>query len=193
MPNGIATPQPPRPDDAASAMAKVWDLPQRIVHWTLALAVLIAWCSANIFDAVHEMAGYAALGLVAFRIAWGFFGSYHARFAHFVRRPAGVLQYLRRLADRRAERYLGHNPAGAAMILALLATIVISTISGWMQITERFFGVDWVEAVHTYSSHLVLILAAMHVAGVLLMCALQRENLVLAMITGRKRRERAGE
>ena len=56
-----------------------------------------------------------------------------------------------------------------------------------MQITERFFGVDWVEAVHTYSSNLVLILAAVHVLGVLLMCTLQRENLVRAMITGKKR------
>jgi cytochrome b len=73
------------------------------------------------------------------------------------------------------------------MSVALLALLLVSAISGWMQITERFFGVDWVEKVHTYSSNLVLILAAVHVLGVLLMCALQKENLVRAMITGRKR------
>ena len=73
------------------------------------------------------------------------------------------------------------------MTVVLIIMIAVSAISGWMQLTERFFGVDWVELVHIYSSHLVLLLAITHVLGVVLMCVLQRENLVLAMITGRKR------
>ena len=73
------------------------------------------------------------------------------------------------------------------MSVALLVLLAVSTISGWMQITERFFGVDWVEKLHTWSSNLVLILVVVHVLGVLLMCALQKENLVRAMITGKKR------
>src|SRR5262245_6769033 len=137
---------------------------------------------------MHEIAGYVALALVAFRVICGFVGSHHARFARFLRRPATVLRFLWRLITRgRTGRYLGHNPAGAAMAVALLLLTAISCVSGWMQITERWFGVEWVERVHTWSSHAVLLLAVVHVLGVLLMCGLQRENLVVAMITGRKR------
>ena len=168
-------------------MVKIWDVPQRIVHWALAVAVLTAWFTANVFDMVHEIAGYTSLALVAFRVLWGFVGPANARFANFVRPPAIVVQYFRRLMSGRTSRYLGHNPAGAAMTVVLILMIAVSAISGWMQLTERFFGVDWVELVHIYSSHLVLLLAITHVLGVVLMCVLQRENLVLAMITGRKR------
>ena len=169
----------------------VWDLPLRMTHWSLAVAVPLAWLTANIFDRVHEIAGYVALALVVFRVVWGFAGSYHARFASFLRRPSIVLRYIWRLVARgRTGRYLGHNPAGAAMAVALLLLTAVSCISGWMQITERWFGIDWVEQLHTWSSHAVLVLAVVHVLGVLLMCALQRENLVMAMVTGRKRARR---
>lgn len=164
----------------------VWDLPLRICHWALAILVLVAWFSANIYDGLHEASGYAAMALGAFRIVWGFIGTTHARFAHFVRPPGVVLRYMRDLARGRITRQLGHNPAGAAMTLLLLGTLAISTISGWMQLTHRFFGVTWVELLHSYSSNLVLALAIIHVLGVLLMCVLQKENLVRAMITGRK-------
>ena len=168
------------------AMVAVWDLPLRLFHWTLAASVLIAYFSANVFDTVHEIAGYTVLGLIAFRLIWGFVGPRNARFASFVQPPRATLRYLRQLACGRPGRYLGHNPAGAATIVALLALLAISTISGWMQITERFFGVAWVETVHTTSSNLVLLLVAVHVVGVIAMCILQKENLVRAMITGRK-------
>ena len=173
-----------------AATVRVWDLPLRICHWALAASVLVAWFSANVYDAVHEASGYLVMGLVAFRLVWGFAGTPHARFAQFVRPPGVVLRYLRDLACGRITRHVGHNPAGAAMTLLLLALLAISTISGWMQLTERFFGVTWVELVHAYASNLVLVVAIVHVLGVLLMCALQKENLVRAMITGRKR-ERA--
>jgi len=175
---------------AAANTVAVWDLPLRVAHWGLAVSVPLAWLTANIFDSVHEIAGYIALALVAFRVTWGFVGSHHARFASFVRRPAIVLRYLWRLMRGRTGRYLGHNPAGAAMAVTLLLLAAVSCISGWMQITERWFGVDWVERLHTWSSHAVLLFAVVHVLGVLLMCVLQRENLVMAMITGRKRARR---
>ena len=149
--------------------------------------MLAAYFSANVFDTVHELSGYTVLGLLVFRLIWGFAGPRYSRFSNFVQPPRVVLRYLRQLVHGNASRYLGHNPAGAAMTVALLALLAIATISGWMQLTERFFGVTWVEVVHTWSSNLVLILVAMHVLGVLTMCALQRENLVRAMITGRKR------
>src|SRR5262245_13431584 len=173
-------------------MVAVWDLPLRITHWLLAASVLTAYFSANIFDTLHEVSGYAVMVLIVFRIAWGFAGSRTSRFMSFVRPPSAVLRFLWLIGQGRPGRYLGLNPAGAAMALALLVLLAISTISGWMQLTERFFGVAWVETVHTWSSHLVLVLVILHVLGVLLMCAVLGENLVRAMITGKKR-ERAPE
>jgi cytochrome b len=167
-------------------MVKVWDLPLRLFHWSLATSVLIAWFTANIFNTVHEIAGYTVLGLIAFRLLWGFAGTLHSRFADFVPHPAVALRYMGKLARGSAARHLGHNPAGAAMIVTLLLILTVCSISGWMQITVRFFGVTWVEQVHSYSADLVLILAVVHVLGVLFMSALHRENLVRAMITGTK-------
>jgi cytochrome b len=171
----------------APATVDVWDAPLRVLHWLLAAAVLVAWASANIFDTVHEIAGYAALALVALRLVWAVVGKRYARLQDFVRPLGAVWRYLAQAARGQPGRYLGLNPAGAAMAVALLLTVTISTVSGWMQITTRFFGVEWVEQVHTWSSNLVLLLAIVHVAGVLAMSALQRENLILTMITGRKR------
>ena len=176
----------PSPPPSPAATVRVWDLPLRVCHWTLAAAVLVAWFSANVYDDVHEASGYLAMALVAFRLAWGFAGTTYARFTHFVRPPGVTLRYLWSLARGRAVRHLGHNPAGAAMTLLLLATLAVSTVSGWMQLTHRFFGVTWVELVHSYASNLVIVLVIVHVLGVLLMCALHKENLVRAMITGRK-------
>lgn len=165
----------------------VWDLPLRFVHWGLAAAVLTAYFSANVLDAVHETAGYTVLALVGFRLVWGFAGSRYSRFRSIISSLRVVFRYAAQLLRGQHHRYLGLNPAGAAMAVALLALLLVCSISGWMQITERFFGIDWVEQVHRCSSDLVLLLVIVHVAGVLAMSLLQRENLVRAMITGRKR------
>ena len=83
---------------------------------------------------------------------------------------------------------MGLNPAGAAMMVALLSLLTISTITGAMEVTVSFFGVWWVEDTHALSSDAVMVLVVLHVLGVLVMCALQKENLVRAMISGWKRR-----
>ena len=169
-------------------MVDVWDLPLRLFHWALAASVLIAWFSANVLDTVHEIAGYTVLVLIAFRIVWGFAGTRYSRFRQF---RAAVAASCCAISGRSRAGRPGAISASIrrarAMSVALLVLLAVSTISGWMQITERFFGVDWVERLHTCSSNLVLILAVVHVLGVLLMCALQKENLVRAMITGKKR------
>src|SRR5262249_8110998 len=120
----------------------------------------------NILDSVHTVAGYLVLGLVAFRIVWGFIGTRYSRFSASVRSPAAALRYARSLLRGHPGRYLGLNPAGAAMLIAMLALAAVSALSGWMQITVRFFGVWWVEAIHTWSSHLVAALAMLHVLAV---------------------------
>ena len=183
-----ATPNAPSgsPTDQRAKTVLVWDWPLRLWHWSLAALVVIAWVTPNIYDGLHQFAGYAVIGLLAFRLLWGFVGTRHSRFDKIGLRLRAAPNYLRNLRRGDTGRYLGLNPAGVAMLVAMLALLVISTVSGAMQVTVRFFGVWWIEDTHAYSSHAVLVLAALHVLGTLLMSGLQRENLVRAMVTGRK-------
>ena len=167
----------------------IWDWPLRAYHWALVIFVVIAWFTPNKYDSLHRFAGYTVLVLIVFRLGWGFLGSRYSRFRTLRRRLRAMPQYLRDLRHGKTGRYLGLNPAGAAMLVAVLLLLAISTITGWMQVTVRFFGVGWVEDSHAYSSDAVMILILLHVLGVLLMSVLQRENLVRSMITGWKRRQ----
>jgi cytochrome b len=183
---GFSQPIDPSPPPAARVF--VWHWPIRLTHWLLAAATLTAYFTANIFDTVHNIAGYTVLGLIAVRIVFGIVGPRHARFAHFPLHPRAVLRYLRDLTRGRERRYLGHNPAGAAMTVVLLVVLAVSAGSGFMQITYRFFGVAWVQDLHTVTSHLVLVLVIVHVVAVLLMSVLLSDNLVGGMITGWKKK-----
>lgn len=164
----------------------VWDRVVRVFHWSTVILVLIAYLTTDDARWLHQAAGYVVLGLVALRVVWGCIGSHHARFRSFVPAPRGVLDYLTRLRQGRAPRYLGHNPAGGAMIVALLVLLVIVAGSGWLSETDAWFGVPWVDHLHHISAHLLLVLIGLHFAGVVASSWLHRENLVLAMITGRK-------
>jgi cytochrome b len=137
--------------------------------------------------AVHDCAGYILLALVALRIVWGFVGPPHARFADFIRSHRSTLVYARLVIAGREPRYMGHNPLGGWMIVALLATALAAAISGWVYTTDAFWGVAWVERVHVFFAELLLVLAALHVAGVAFTSIRHRENLVAAMLHGKKR------
>jgi cytochrome b len=170
---------------AFPAMVRVWDPVVRAGHWLLAAAVVFALMSDE-SRSLHKLAGYVAAGLVVLRIVWGFIGPRHARFADFVKSPAGVLAYVRDVVRLRPRRYLGHNPAGGAMILAMFVLVLVTAFSGWLSETDRFFGVGWVEAVHAGGANLLIGLIVLHVGGVILSSLMHGENLVRAMFTGRK-------
>jgi cytochrome b len=172
---------------ARQAEVKVWDPLVRIFHWGLVAAFLVAWATGDEVKAIHVLAGYCVIALVAFRIVWGFIGSKHARFAGFVRGPRAVTGYLRDTAKLRAKRYLGHNPAGGAMIVALLVMLSLIGATGFMMTTDAFWGVAWVQGVHETAVSVTLGLVALHVLGVVVASYEHGENLVRAMITGRKR------
>lgn len=110
---------------------KVWDLPVRLFHWSLVVAFAVAFVSGEEEMPIHDYAGYTVLGLVVFRIVWGFVGSRHARFGSFIYSPRAVLRYLRSLFSRNPQHFLGHNPAGGWMVIALLTGLLLSGISGW--------------------------------------------------------------
>lgn len=169
------------------ATVKVWDLFVRLFHWSLATLFVVAYATGDEIEKIHIAAGYTIAALLALRIVWGFVGPRHARFANFVRRPREVLTYLRDVALFRAPRYIGHNPAGGVMILALLAMLAGTCATGFMMTTDAFWGAEWVEDVHEVLANLTVGLIALHVLGVLAASFEHGENLVKAMVTGRKR------
>lgn len=194
-------------------MVRIWDPVVRVFHWGLVVAVAVAWLSAEEWGDLHAIAGYVVAGLLAVRLVWGVVGSKFARFAQFLRGPSAVLSYLRDLTVGRERRYLGHNPAGAAMILALLAVLAGAAWTGWLlDEPQRFaglpalprvvapafadedeygeygeYGAEVVEELHEVLANGLLLLIAVHVGGVILASFRHRENLVRAMITGEKR------
>lgn len=116
----------------AAGTVRVWDPLVRIFHWGLVAAFAIAWLTADELQPVHEFAGYAVAGLVAFRLVWGLIGSRYARFTQFLKGPGATLSYVGDMVQGGERRYLGHNPAGAAMIVALLATLSGTAFTGWL-------------------------------------------------------------
>jgi cytochrome b len=166
---------------------RVWDPFVRLFHWSLALSFAIAWLSANSWDDLHIWAGYAAGALVLARVAWGVIGTPYARFSQFVRSPRGVLAYLRTIARGGEHRYVGHNPAGGAMVIALIFAMAATSVSGWALTIDAFWGVAWMQKLHDALAHGLLLMVCAHLAGVMLASFRHRENLVAAMINGRKR------
>ena len=117
---------------ATENTVKIWDPIVRIGHWTLVLAFFIAYFTEDDFLTQHVWAGYVVGAVVLVRLIWGFVGSKHARFRDFVRSPSGTLGYMRDLTRGSARRYLGHNPAGGAMVVAHLLCITVTVFSGLM-------------------------------------------------------------
>lgn len=174
----------------------------------------MAWLSAEELDRVHEVAGYLVAGLVAFRLIWGQVGSRYARLAQFLKGPSATAAYIGDMIRGKERRCLGHNPAGAAMIVAILILLSGTAFTGWLiaepgrvallpdmpQIVTPahadFDGNEYgandesegaLEEVHEALANLMLLLVALHVAGVVLASFRRRGNLAHAMFTGNKR------
>ena len=181
------------------ADVKVWDPFVRIFHWLLVLSFTVAWLSGEELELLHAWAGYAVFGLVLLRLVWGFIGTRHARFSDFVYPPVAVKGFIGDTLLNRARRYLGHNPAGGAMIILMLLSLVLVSVTGF-----AVYGIEEgagplallagsshvleeaVEEMHEWFANLMLLLVVIHVAGVVVESLIHRENLVKAMFTGRK-------
>jgi len=180
--------------------ARLWDGPTRVVHWALVLVIGFAWWSAeNDKLEWHRWAGYSALGLLVFRLIWGFVGSATAQFANFVKGPQATLAYLKTLPGRRYAETPGHNPLGAWSVLAILTVLVAQVVTGLFAVdidafeagplsdrvdfdTGRLFS-KW----HEWSFTALQVLVAAHLAAVAFYLVYKRTNLVGPMITGRGR------
>lgn len=186
----------------------VWDPFVRIAHWTLAAIILIDWITDEP-RWMHVWLGYAALLLIALRVMWGFVGGEHVRFVNFVTGPKMVFDYLAGLIRFSSARYIGHSPAGGAMIIALLLMIIVTGVTGMVNLAQdegagplasviikverppRVPGQRRPQLVskqvHETVANITLVLVVLHIAGVILASFAHRENLVRAMFTGRKR------
>ena len=179
---------------------RVWDPLVRIFHWTLVAAFFTAYLSEGEAMPLHAWAGYLIGGLILVRVLWGLVGSRHARFSDFVRPPREVLAHVKDVIALKPQRYLGHNPAGGLMIIALLLSLTLTVVTGtalyavdegagplapWMSALGHGWE-DGFEEVHEFLANLTLFLVVVHVAGVLVESLLQGENLVRAMLNGRK-------
>lgn len=195
---------PAKPSDAESVSA--WDLPTRLFHWTLVLLIVSAWVSFEFAEDLgdqtlvwHRANGLAILVLIVWRLLWGVWGSSTARFASFVHGAAAVLAYVRDLLSGRAARYLGHNPLGAIMVLALLATLAIQAGFGLFATDDNdlvggplYRLVDEAQNVraarlHGFVFNVVLLpLVLLHIVVNTLYTVVKKEPLIPAMLTGRK-------
>ena len=180
---------------------KVWDPLVRLFHWSLAAGFVVAYVSGEEWETLHVYAGYTIAGLLVFRLIWGLIGTRHARFSDFVTRPSVAWRYLKDTLKGKAKRYLGHNPAGAAMIVVLLLSLLFTTVSGLAlyAIEDQAgplagvmgqLGEHWeelFEELHEFFANFSVLLVLIHIGGVIVESLLHRENLVRSMFTGRKR------
>ena len=176
---------------------KVWDPLVRIFHWSLVLFFVTAYLSEDDFENIHIYTGYAVSTLVGFRLIWGVIGPKYARFSNFVRPFSEISTYLKSLMTGNPQHYIGHNPAGGMMVVALLVALgatgffgmALLAVEGGGPLAGTFIGnfnEDLLEELHEILANTSVLLVVLHVAGVLVSSLLHRENLVRAMFTGVK-------
>lgn len=238
MSEGTDTTTEPQP--AGPAQVPVWDVLVRIGHWLLVTLFTVAYFTEDSLLTLHSWAGYGVGLYVIVRVIWGFSGPRHARFADFAYGPIAAARYLRDLIRFRAQRHIGHSPAGAEMVFVLLACLAATVVSGTALLAVRDNAgplAPWLgpnaaledavaivaplvpsarasenddvrrgdaprpeqnarrpnrrggtlREIHEFLSNLTATLVILHICGVILASIVHRENLVRAMITGRKR------
>jgi cytochrome b len=136
---------------------------------------------------LHEIVGYFALCSASVRCLLGLFGSARWKFTAFVRSIGATMAYTKQVLSKTEKRYVGHNPLGAWMVLAMLFVAMSSGFSGWLYTTDRFWGLEWLGVTHNILGHALLPLLVLHVGGAIFTSLRHKENLIAAMIHGKKR------
>jgi cytochrome b len=164
----------------------VWDMPTRVFHWLQVLSFGAAYLTAfsERLRNYHVALGYILLGLLIFRLLWGFIGTRYARFSSFLFNPGEVVAYLLTMIKRKPEHYMGHNPAGSVSVWLLLALGLFIGVTGVLALQDG--ASDLVVEMHGVATNVMLGVILLHLIGVAMSSILHRENLVRAMITGFK-------
>ncbi|WP_439520472.1 cytochrome b/b6 domain-containing protein [Hydrogenophaga sp.] len=167
---------------------RVWDPLVRVFHWSLVACVLLNLFVVDDDEALHQWLGYAATAWVGVRFLWGFVGPPYARFADFFPTPARLSRHVRGLLRGEPEHHWGHNPLGGLMVLVLMAMVLSLGLTGWLQTTDAFWGVGWVQELHEGLADWLVPLIGLHAAAALVMGRIERTRLIKAMATGTKER-----
>jgi cytochrome b len=203
-------------DMTSEERVKVWDVGVRLFHWTLVVLFTVAYLSGDDESTLHVYAGYGVIALIVFRIVWGFVGTRHARFADFIRGPKATMAYAKSLLSGKPVHYLGHNPLGGWMVIALLLSVAATSWSGLEAYAAEGHGPlagqsshfipsafadddeagegrgkegggdEFWEEAHEVLANFTVLLVFLHIAGVVVSSVMHRESLVKAMITGYK-------
>jgi cytochrome b len=198
---------------------QVWDLGLRLFHWLLVIFFCISYLTREIEDSIHPYSGYLIIGLLCFRIVWGFVGGKHARFADFIYTPQQIINYAKGMLSGQLPEHEGHNPVASLMVFTLLASLIATTVTGLKVYGEEGHGPlaaqanikviadakasslheikvhdgehhehesEW-EEIHEFFANFTVFLIMLHILGVIVSTYLEKQNLVMVMITGYKR------
>lgn len=200
-----------QPEAGAENGERIWDPLVRLTHWTIALAVVLNGFFIDDDALAHIWIGYVALALLALRLVWGLIGPENARFSAFPPSLPAAARHLSDLLHGKHRRHRSHNPLGGLMVYALWTMLAVVSLTGLMlgsapfpQETERYVQTaqfeddaryenednEVIEEIHAAAANLLLLLAALHVAGVFIESRLSGENLLRPMISGRNPRPR---
>ena len=178
----------------------VWDLPIRLFHWLLVILVIVSFVTGKIgglWMQYHMLSGYVTLGLLVFRLVWGFVGGRYVRFSSFICGPSQVLKYIQAMLKKDIPKYLGHNPLGGWSVLAMLITLSVQTVTGLFANDDIFTEgpfyhlvskgtSDLLMRIHRVNQEVIILVIGVHVMAVLFYLIIKKENLIKPMFTGRK-------
>ncbi len=184
---------------APAAQRRVWDVPTRLFHWLLVISIAASWATAELVDdamQLHMWLGYWTVGLIAFRILWGFMGSKHARFFSFLKGPRTTLAYAGSLLGRHHETP-GHNPMGGWMVVLMILLVAVQAGTGLFADDDIVWAGPWSHTVsnrmqtlltnwHRFNTNLIIAAIGIHILAIVTYRFAMREDLIGPMITGRK-------
>lgn len=166
---------------------KPWDLFIRLFHWSLVAGFALNAAILDDESVWHERVGYTILALVGLRILWGIVGPRRARFSAFPPSLSAALHHLGEIARGIVHPHESHNPLGALMVYNLLATLLLTGLTGWLMTTDAFWGSDWLEEVHELLANWAIFSVVLHVGGVLFESWRQGHNIVRPMLPWQRR------
>lgn len=185
--------------ETPSAPTKLWDLPTRITHWSLVVLIVTAWLSAGQQMQIHTLSGYGVIGLLVFRLYWGFAGGETARFSQFVKGPGATARYLKTMGKRTAADLVGHSPVGAVSVVLLLLVMIVQAglglfatdidgiesgpLSYMVDFDTGRLASEW----HGLAFRVLQGLVVLHLAAIAFYALWKRQNLITAMVTGKRR------
>lgn len=185
-------------EPASGGRYKLWDGPVRLVHWLLVALLAFSWWASEDHLNWHRWSGYTIIGLVLFRIWWGFAGGGAARFASFVKGPRAILAHLKTIGRRDGSDVPGHNPIGALSVLAFLAVLLVQVGTGLFAVDIDAFEAGpfsdrvsfetgrQIAEIHELNFRILQGLVVLHVVAVLFYLVWKRTDLTIPMITGKR-------